>query len=100
MIQDLAITAFSLKRDLGFLHVIQDLAFTVRFDTSIGTKKSEPNQASGAYIFGPLKRDLGFLHALQDLAFTVRFDNSMEPKNLSQIRPLERTSSVLMESFQ
>ncbi|KAF5791208.1 hypothetical protein HanXRQr2_Chr09g0392031 [Helianthus annuus] len=53
-----------------------------------GTKKSEPNQASGAYIFRPLKRDLGFLHALQDLAFTVRFDTSMEPKNLSQIRPL------------
>uniref|UniRef100_A0A251RTL2 Uncharacterized protein n=1 Tax=Helianthus annuus TaxID=4232 RepID=A0A251RTL2_HELAN len=49
------------------------------------TKKSEPNQASGAYIFRPLKRDLGFLHALQDLAFTVRFDTSMEPKNLSQI---------------
>ncbi|KAF5767179.1 hypothetical protein HanRHA438_Chr14g0631211 [Helianthus annuus] len=33
MIQDLAIAAFSLKRDLGFLHTLQDLAFTVRFDT-------------------------------------------------------------------
>ncbi|KAJ0796697.1 hypothetical protein HanPI659440_Chr04g0165291 [Helianthus annuus] len=33
VIQDLAIAVFSLKRDLEFLHTLQDLAFTVRFDT-------------------------------------------------------------------